>query len=1146
MKKNDVNFRIPVWCCPKQPLRIMKLTGLFFMLALFQVSASVYSQNSNLVQVKATNQSINEVLKSIEDKTNYTFLFNRSNVNVDQRVDIDLETSSIEDALDILLAGTKIRYRSFNNSYVLYTNESDLTAANVQQEVNVKGKVTAAKGAPIPGVTVMIKGTDQGTVSDFDGNYTLTNVPGNATLIFSFVGMKTREVPVNSLSVINVTLEEETIGLEEVIAIGYGKMKKSDLTGAISSVKSEDITRAPSPNPMEGLQGRVAGLDITRSSGQAGEGVTIQLRGTRSFTASGNPTFIIDGMPGDYSTLNPNDIESIEVLKDASSTAVYGSAGANGVILITTKSAKVGKLNVSLNVYTGFNGWSKTPEMRKGDSYVQALRDANKATGNWASAADDAAIFASAEAYQAHLDGDYINWAEELMQTSVTQNYSLAISGGTEKTRTYFSMNYTEENGQYTGDTYRVYSSNVRVDNTIKPWLKVGANMQGAYVDRNRAYAKLENALAAEPLGKIRDEEGKLNVEPVIGSTMINLLLNTQENVYENQDQNFNLYINPYIELKPLKGLTFTFRIGGALNFMRNNYFQGEGSYQYYVSSGPASQGPNANVFAQITQNRSYNYKWENILTYNFKLRNVHDFVLTGVSSWEHNQYDGTWMKETNIEHNKYLWHNMSSGSEYASNATSYNMSKGMGLVGRVNYSYNGKYLLSASMRADGSTRLASGNQWDYFPAASVGWRISDETFMQGTRDWLNSLKFRVGYGVTGTANIAPYSSVSNLDFANMALGGQLQNIYMFSQNYANPDLSWEKSYNTNIGVDANLFNGRVDLTADIYQTNTDGVIWSRRLPIVSGGYNPTSPYQMNINICETRNKGLEFAINSVNIDKRDFRWNSTLTFTYNKEEIISLQDGDSDHINISEENYTLSIGYPVRSFYHYKLDGVWQLDEAADAEVFGAKPGDLKINIPGMVREGEGSYSKEDEDGNIVYYDAENKYTPSGADYQVLGYNSPDWTLGYQSSFTYKNFDLSFFMYMRWGQMIEYAMLGRYDPAGVRNFPEYFNYWTAENPSNDFPAINSSMGITNYVGSAALNYVDGSYFKIKNVTLGYSMPQNLLNRWGIEKFRVYGTITNPLVVAKSHLLKDYDPEMNGEIDYPLTKQLVFGVNLTF
>lgn len=1018
---------------------------------------------------------------------------------------------------------------------------------SVMQAKAIKGIIIDETGEPLIGVSVLVKGTSIGTITNLDGEYTLEVPAGNNSLEISYIGYKTQQVTLGTNSQVNVKLVPDTQALDEVVVIGYGAVKKRDLTGAVTSIKNEDIALNPGTNPMQALQGKVAGLDIMKSSGQAGAGVSMQLRGTRSFTASGDPTFIIDGMPGDYSTLNPNDIESIEVLKDASSTAVYGSSGANGVIIITTKGAKADKTAVNFNAFAGFNGWSAVPEMRSGDVYLQGLRDANAAVGKWQSAADDEKIFASAKAYQAHLNGDYIDWADELMQDGFTQNYSLSISGGSEKTKGYISMNFSDEKGQYAGDNYKVYSTNIRLDHSIKSWLKVGTSMQASYVHQNKAFAKLENALTAIPLGTIRDENGKMNVEPSIGDTMVNLLLNTQGGVYKNQDQNFKLYFNPYIELTPLKGLTIQSRVGVTLNFLRNNYFQGDGSYQYYVSSGAASQGTNDNVYAAINQNRNYNYKWENIVTYNFKIKNDHDFTVTGVTSWNHDQYDESYMKQSNITDNKFLWHNMNPQSQYSSNRTLYNMSKGMAFVGRINYSYLGKYLFSASMRYDGSSKLASDNRWDTFPAVALGWRISDEQFMEGTQSWLNNLKLRVGYGVTGTASIAPYTSMASLEASGVSLGGQLEDAYRLSKNYTNPDLSWEKSYSTNVGVDAGFLNNRIDLTADFYVTKTDGVIWSRNLPITAGGYMPDANFFTNINICETKNTGFELALNTRNIVTKDFKWSSTVTYTHNKEEILSLQDGTSDNISNGSTGFVLSKGHAVNSFYNYKLDGVWQLGEEDDAAVFGAKPGDLKINVPGMNKEANGKYYKTAEDGTKTYYDASNKYTVGGKDYQVIGHNSPDWTLGFQNTLTYKDFDLSIFMYMRFGQTFQYNMMARYDPAGVRNFPTYFDYWTKDNPSNDFPGINAdnSKG-TNYIGFSALNYVDGSFFKIKNITLGYTLPQTLMKKGGIGKCRFYATITNPLVVAKSHLLQDYDPEMNGSIDYPLTKQLVFGVNLSF
>ncbi|NDV80633.1 TonB-dependent receptor [Bacteroides sp. 51] len=1014
-----------------------------------------------------------------------------------------------------------------------------------QQAKTVKGQVVDESGEPLIGVSVYVKGTTTGTITDFDGNFSVTVPSGATTLEISYIGYTTQSVTIGNNTQFNIRMQPDAKTLDEVVVIGYGTVKKRDLTGAVVSVKSEDITLNPGSNPMQSLQGKVAGLDITRESGQAGEGVKMQLRGNRSFTADGNPTFIIDGMPGDYSTLNPNDIESIEVLKDASSTAMYGSAGANGVVIITTKQGQAGKTTVNFNAFAGINGWSKTPKMRSGDSYLQALRDANAATGNWSSAADDEKIFSSAEAYQAHQRGEYLDWADMLLGDGLTQNYSVSISGGTEKTKAYLSLNFADEKGQYKGDEYKVYSTNIRVDHQVKKWLNIGANMQASYVHQNRAYARLTNALVSSPLGKAYNEDGSVNITPLVSDeSVISLLLNQDQSVYRNQNQNFKVYFNPYIELKPLKGLSIISRVGAAIEDSRNNYFQGMGSYQYYTMSGAASTGTNSNVYAQVKETRNYNYKWENIVTYNFTLLDDHDFTVTGVTTWNHNRRDIALAKQDNITDNKYMWHNI--GGTNSSSETEYQMSKGMGYIGRVSYSYKGRYLLSGSVRRDGSSRLAKDNRWSTFPAVSAGWRISDEAFMQNTSEWLSNLKLRVGYGVTGTASIDPYSSSANLEQSQYQLGGQLYTTYLFSKNYANPNLTWEKSYNTNIGLDAAFLNNRIDLTADYYFTKTDGVIWARNLPVVNGAYNASTYYLTNMNICETENRGIELALNTRNIDTKDFKWNSTITFTYNKEKITGLTDGVSDHIQKTNTDYYLNIGYPVNSFYGLKKTGIWQKDEAADAAVFGYEPGYMKFDVPGLIKESDGKWYKVDEEtGEKIYYDKDNRYSIGTGDYQVLGHNSPDWTLGFQNTLFWKDFDLSIFAYARWGQMINYDLLGFFDPTGSRNYPKAFSYWTESNPTNDFPAMN--VGVSNgYSFTNALNYVDGSFIKIKNITLGYTLPKKLIKKAGLEKCRFYGTITNPFIFAKSDLLKDYDPEMNGSLNYPLTKQLVFGVNVSF
>jgi TonB-linked SusC/RagA family outer membrane protein len=698
----------------------------------------------------------------------------------------------------------------------------------------------------------------------------------------------------------------------------------------------------------------------------------------------------------------------------------------------------------------------------------------------------------------------------------------------------------------------------MRLDHKVKNWLTLGGNLQASYVDRNKAQDKLENALVTDPLVRPYNPDGTLNTN--LGNNVYNLLLNYQPGVYGNVDNNTRLYINPYIEIKPIKGLTLLSRAGAHLDYLNTYRFDGIGSVAYtYNNAGIAK--------AQVNQNRYQGYQWENILTYNRKFANVHDVTFTGVTSWDYWQNTGTEMDQTGITSNNFKWYRFT-GDQNTIALSSYSMKRTIGYIARINYSYMGKYLFSASIRRDGSSVLYPTNRWDNFPAASVGWRISDEKFMYNTRDWLDTLKLRFGWGITGNDGIEPYSSTSVLENTNMSLGGVTTPIYRNSRYLTNPNLRWEKSHNTNIGIDATAFKNRIDLSADYYFTHTPNVIYSVTAPITAGTYTPGTQYQTNINVAETKNRGFELSLNTRNIVTRDFEWTTSVAYSHNREEIIKLTGATAN--NIRNGSYWLTIGQPVNSFRDYKLDGIWQIGEEADALVFNRRPGDIKVNVPGMTKLADGVWVKEAADGSKKYYynnlaDAQKfdptlttpagsatRYSYSANDFQTLGHNSPDWSLGIQNQFRYKGFDLTVYAYFRWGQMINYVMPGWYQPQAFlinaspsRTIPVYFNYWTPENPSNDFPVMNVNSP-SSVAGFSGLTYIDGSFFKIKNITLGYTLPAGALKRISIQKLRVYGTITNPLIIAKSHLIKQYDPEMNGELSYPLTKQVVAGLNLTF
>nr|MDE6557139.1 SusC/RagA family TonB-linked outer membrane protein [Duncaniella sp.] len=841
----------------------------------------------------------------------------------------------------------------------------------------ISGTVVDELGEPMAGVSIVEKGSKNGVATDLDGNFSL-NVRRGTDLTFSYIGYKPQTVKIGSQTTLDIKMEPDENMLDEVVTIGYGTVKKRDLTGAVSSVKNEDITLSPTSNAMDALQGKVAGLDITRSSGQAGATPAVQLRGTRSFTAEGTPTYIIDGMPGDVNTINPNDIESIEVLKDASSTAIYGSAGANGIIIVTTKSGKEGRTVVNFNAYVGVNGWSTVPKVFDSKGFYDLRAQSIKAGGG---STDPINVLGNAYLpYQNALDANpnlsvdswlganSIDWTDALLKTGVTQNYSISVSGGTEKTKAYFSLNFSDEQGQYSNDNNKIYSTNIRIDHKLRNWLDIGVNLQGSYTYRNSAYAKLEGVLKQSPIGSLYDADGNVNISPVAGSDTPSLLLNNHDN-YRNNYQQTRIYFNPYIRVTPIKGLTWESRVNASLIFNTHNQFQGEGSYLYYNASTIAATGPNANVWAKVTQDNYVNYKWENILTYTFDINKIHNFTVTGVTSWNHNRQSELYGEGTNISSNSYLWHNLSEGEANLANTlarTNYIMSKGMGLVGRINYSFAGKYLASVSVRHDGSSRLADGNRWDTFPAFSLGWRISDEAFMDRLRDkGLENLKIRVGYGVTGTASIAPYSSFSSFIPGMTILGDGVSNTSYFTQNIANLALTWEKSKSWNFGVDASLLKGRLEVTADYYRTNTEGVIYGRNVPVTSGAFDASKFYTTNVNVCQTLNNGIELAVTGRPFIERhpgDFSWTINATFTANHEKITRLTTPDQEYITNGDGGNVYYKGYPVNSYYHYKLLGTWTNAEEADAAVFGCKPGDLKVFVPDMNHDGPGKFSRWEE----------------------------------------------------------------------------------------------------------------------------------------------------------------------------------------
>ncbi|MDE6823880.1 MAG: TonB-dependent receptor [Duncaniella sp.] len=1006
--------------------------------------------------------------------------------------------------------------------YLLTLIVAVMTLAATAQTKSVTGTVTDEAGEPVIGANVAVKDTKMGTVTDFDGNFALSNLADNAVLVISYVGYVTEEVSVAGKSVINVTLKENRELLDEVVVVGYGTMKRKDVTGAVTSMKNSDVVIAPTNNVMEALQGKVAGMDITKGSGEVGSDVSILLRGSRTIYGSNEPLFIIDGIPGSYSQVNPSDIESIDILKDASSTAIYGSAGANGVVIITTKRGQGGKATVNFDAYYGFSFDTNFPHAMIGDEWTAYQREAYK-TINGDYPTDMSAVLGIPAYIDAYNEGKWIDWVDQVSgRHATTQKYALSVTGGTDKTRIYASTSYSKEEGLLENDNLNKYTLRLNIDQEINKWATIGFTSNLTYNDRNRGVKNtFTAALRAFPLGDPYNEDGKINHEYVQGK--FSPLGDFIPNQFVNQTR--STYVNSigYLELTPIKGLKFRTHISTILSDSRLGRYWGEqaNANTVWYSGAPVAEKTHSNTWA---------YTWENILSYNLDIKD-HSLGITGITSYNKNTSEGTIAGASDFLIDSYLYHRLSAGSAQGHVESSYEQYQKMSYALRLNYSYKGRYLLNVSTRWDGVSWFTEGHKWDSFPAVALGWRFSEEEFMSSARNWLDNAKLRVSYGITGNSGgVGPYSTQTQpYQFAQggVTVDGKIVPFAQYSGTVAGADLGWEKSYNWNIGLDFSILHSRLDGSIEWFDTQTKGLLFARKIPITTGMTGWGAPISSWQNLGKTANHGIEVTLNSRNIVSRDFEWSTTFTANWSKEKIKSLPEGD-----IIEQS--LFVGQPINTLYGYKYAGLWQTSDDADLmNKYNVKPGYIKLETNPII----------DDKGN-----SDNGVHPYGdKDRQILGHSNPDWILGLNNTFRYRDFDLSVFIMGRFGQTIESELLGYYggdyEPTGT-NYISGVDYWTENNQGAYFPRPGSAKQQSNAWGS--LRIVDGSFAKIKNITLGYTLPSKLTRKALIERLRIYGTAYNPLIIVNDRKLKGTDPEQGGAASFPTYKQLVFGVNLTF
>lgn len=1013
------------------------------------------------------------------------------------------------------------------------------------QGKTVSGTVLDQNGESVIGASVVVKGTTNGVITDFDGKFTLNNVPENGTIEISFVGYKTQEIPVAGKNNIQVTLAEDTEVLDEVVVVGYGVQKKSDVTGALTRVGEKELNAKPVSNAFEALQGKAAGVDIT-SNQRPGEIGEIRIRGNRSLTASNSPLYVVDGVPlsaGGIETLNPRDIESIDILKDASSTAIYGSRGANGVVLVTTKRGKVGSfaLNYAGTVTLEYLK-DKSPAMSASD-YITWKRwahyNANPdsyAPGDAPTYENDQRIFTGDPyalenvnrgwangAWDGSLVED-VDWTGMVTRTGITHEHTLSASGGTENVQSSFSFGYLNNSGTQKGQEYERFNLSTTVDITPKPWLKIGASVNMSFADQqygvdrqagtNSGPKDIYGLAKAIPRYAVPyDNEGNIIMQPHTESRTYTVI--DEWNKVKDDRENYRALSSFYAQLdfgkiwKPLEGLSYKFAFGPDFRYNRNGVFRDSSSASLAGSTNYASWG----------SNRYFSWTLDNMILYN-KQFGKHNLGVTLLQTASKNNHESGSMNASDILVPEMLWNNMGivdiTQSRYkAGMSTGLIESQLASYMARINYSFNDRYLVTVSGRYDGSSVLAEGNKWDFFPSAAIGWRINQEDFMQNIR-WIDNLKLRIGVGTTGNAAVDPYGTLGNIFTGWMPFSTGNQMIFVTNEPYyvnmsedanamANQNLSWEKTTQWNYGIDFGFLNNRINGTIDIYHSKTKDLLMNVTIPTLTG-----YPTTMQ-NIGKTKNFGVDLSLNLIPVRTKDFEWVSSLNAAYQKEEIVELANGKNDMIDNS-----WFIGQSIGVWYDYAADGIWQESDAAEMAKWNANGSNFKV---GMVKpvDQNGDYKLDANDDKVI-----------------LGNKTPRWTLGWTNTFTWKGVELGIELYGRFGYMIS---TGGEAQAGMFQQRE-IDYWTPSNPNAEWqmPIYGSGDSYASLLG-----YKDASFLKLRNISLGYNIPDNICHKLGIGSLKVYMQARN---LGDIYSSIDYIDLDLGTSYY--NRGVTFGLNIGF
>jgi TonB-linked SusC/RagA family outer membrane protein len=1089
----------------------MKLTSILLLITCLHLSASVYSQQTKL-NLSFRNTKVREVLKSIEDRTDFFFLYTNEDIDINRNVTVNLEDADIDEILAEIFEGTNVSYKIADRQIIL--KNKGISRFEALQQQRIRGEVSSASGESLPGVTVVVKGTGNGTITDSDGKFTLSGIKQGDVIIFSFVGMRTQEIPFTGQASLDIVMEEEAIGLEEVVAVGYGVQKKSDITGAMVSVDAEEITSRPVSNAIQAMQGKAAGVDIT-SSERPGQLGNINIRGVRSLTASNSPLYVVDGIPlvtnmidedqnvvlGGIDNLNTNDIESIDVLKDASATAIYGSRGANGVIIITTKKGKSGRMSLNYSSSLTVESLQDDSKLMDAGEYIQwrrwAYHYSNPAVyprGDQPTEDNDYLIFLGSSDPSAWAniekgwaggtwDGSKVattDWTSIVTRTGVTQEHTLSASGGNSKMNGYVSFGYLDNKGTVRGQSYKRYTGKASFDITPKEWFSLGGSINGSYslneygqstvgrnsmVDQGGLYATARMIFSyTVPY----DSDGN-RVEYPGGDIAVKTVVDEWK-YSQDQRTTYRTMGSFYVALdfgkitSLLDGLKYRLNFGPDFSTYRDGvYLDG----MSVVRTGSA--------FASLLKSQTFSYTLDNLLYYD-KTIGKHTLGVTLLQSQTKFNYEDSYTAADNIPFASQKWNALSqeyvSLSDWSSSITEKQL---MSYMARLNYNFNQKYLLTVSGRYDGASQLAEGHKWTFFPSAALGWRMDQESFWDDV-NWVDQLKLRVGVGVTGNSAINPYSTKGGLTSLFYAQSSSSASGSKTSTVLANQELGWEKTTQYNVGVDFSVLHGRISGVLDVYKSKTTDLLMEMTVPPITG-YETTFA-----NIGETKNKGVDLTLNTININTDAFQWTTNFNASWSKDRIVSLSRGKEDDI---VNGWFINQSQGV--IYGYESNGIWKEEDAAEMAKFNDNGHAFEVGMSRPV----------DQNGDYII-DANN-------DRVIIGNTRPKFILGMTNTFNYANFELSVFLFGRLGYW--YDTGGEYQ--GGRFNQRKISYYNENNKNSDYqkPIYTEGSGDPY---SGILGYKKASFIKIRNISLGYKLPSKVTQRWGIGSMKVYAQAVNP------------------------------------